>query len=285
MPSEAMPSEAMPSEGPAAAYAHSEDCLVRCYDVGPDERLRPERLCNYFEEAAGRHAAALGLGIDRLARDGHAWVLAKMRLVLSRLPRAGERLRVTTWPVRVERLQFRRDFMAYDEAGAVPARAVTQWVIINLATRRLERFPAHIAALAPANPASALDDGDIRIPALDERALPGPSFPVRLADIDRNRHVNNSHYVEFALEAALSANKTTGASAAAEHDRLAALAPEEELRGLDILFRAEGRFGDLIATRGMPEPDAPGSCLCSLYRRADGTELARARTLWGVRGA
>jgi acyl-CoA thioesterase FadM len=263
-----------------AARAYSEEWLVRCYDVGPDNRLRPQNLCNYFEETAGCHAAALGLGIDRLAEGGRAWVLAKMRLRLSRLPFAGESFRVTTWPVRVERLQFRRDFLTYDAEGAVLARAVTQWVIINLHSRRLERIPAHVAALAPENPETALEDGDIRIPALDEGAASGPSFPVRLADIDRNRHVNNSRYVEFALEGAVAALEKNEASAAAEEYRHTALAPTKELRGLDILFRAEGLFGDVIATRGMPEPDAPGSYLLSLHRQADGTELARARTIW-----
>ncbi|MDL2216555.1 acyl-ACP thioesterase [Desulfovibrio sp. OttesenSCG-928-M14] len=238
---------------------------TRYHEMGMDRLLRVQCLCNYFEEAAGKHAELLGVGIERLERDRLAWVLAKMRLELNRRPGPEETVRVVTWPVSVERLQFRRDLILYASGDEVLATAVTQWVIMGLDSRKLERFPLYVAEMGPDNPPLAQESGDIRIAAVPDNAIEGPLFPVRLADIDQNQHVNNGRYVDFALEAAdcLGADRQYGA-----------------LRRLDLIFRAEGLRGDVIASRTAAEPGAPGSFIHSLYRQSSGQELARARTVF-----
>lgn len=250
-----------PQEGRGIVRTHQEHFVSRYYEMGSDQLLRVQCLCNYMEEAAGMHADSLGVGLGSLAEKSLAWVLAKMRLMLRRRPGPRETLRVETWPVGIDKLQFRRDFMLYDASENVLATAVTQWVVINTATRRLERFPAHIQALQPDNPPLAQESGDIRVPALSAAAAAGPLFPVRLADIDQNMHVHNGRYIDFVLEAA----DATGFAG--------------ELAQLDIIFRAEGVHGDEIGSKTLSGETA-GSAIHSLYRTADGTELARARTVF-----
>lgn len=241
---------------------YAEQYIARYHEMGPDRRMRVQCLCNYLEEAAGYHADILGVGLEKLVANGLSWVLAKLRLRIYRRPDPGERFRVETWPVSIDRLQFRRDFEVFDTKDKLIAGAVTQWVIINFTTRRLERFPAHISSLCPESPRHALDDGDIRIPPLNADVPLGPSFPIRLADIDQNRHVNNGRYIDFILEAAHKEEQT------------------QELRQLDVLFRAEALRGDVIGTRTQ-EDENRSAMLHSLFREGDGQELARAQTIWG----
>jgi len=249
-------------------YTHKEIFLTRQHELDMDHRLRVQCICNYMEEAAGTHADALGVGISRLLEDNLTWALAKMRLILHRRPGPGERVTVTTWPVSVERVQFRRDFILYDGKGNAFATALTQWVIMGTKSRRLERVPFYIADLQPKDPPLAQIDGDIRIPAEDKASLTkehpklGLSFPVRLADIDQNRHVNNGRYIDFSLEAA----DCAGASG--------------ELRQIDLIFRAEALRGDVIAVRTAPETNTPDSFIHGLFRESDGHELAWARTVF-----
>ncbi len=240
--------------------SHTEVYRVHRYDVGRNMRLRPTRLCDYLEDAAGAHAEALGVGLGDLRALGLAWVLAKMRLDIDRLPGAGEDVRVRTRPIGIERLQFRRDFTVCVGDEEV-ARAVTQWVIFNPASRRLERIPLRVAALTPETPDPAMEDADIR-PEDPAAGLSGPSFPVRLDDIDQNLHVNNVRFAGFVLEAAHTF-----------------LAEERNLRRLDLVFKAEGRFGDVIAARTTPGPNS-GGLLHGLYRAEDNRELVRAATEW-----
>lgn len=239
-----------------------ETVVTRRHEMGVDHRLRVQCICNYMEEAAGMHAEALGAGMDRLAQDNLVWVLAKMRLILLRRPGPCEAVSIATWPVSMERVQFRRDFIMRDNAGDILATAVTQWVVMGALSRRLERFPFYIAAMQPENPPLAQESGDIRMPAVGADVAPGPRFPVRLADIDQNRHVNNGRYVDFILEAA----ETAGA--------------QGELRQLDVMFRAEGLRGDCIVVRSAPEAGRRGGYIHSLCRESDGQELARGRTVF-----
>lgn len=242
--------------------AYIEQYTARYHEMGNDHRMRVQCLCNYLEEAAGYHAAALGIGMEKLDSEGLAWVLAKMRICISRRPGPGESFTVETWPVRIERLQFRRDFLVYDSHKKPIASAVTQWVVMGLASRRLERFPPQITGLQPENPPLAQDSGDIKIPAVPEDATRGPCFPVRLADIDQNQHVNNGRYVDFALEAAYVAGM------------------RGELAQLDVIFRAEGLRGDVICSSTTAEAGNANSLVHSLFRESSGQELARARSVW-----
>jgi acyl-ACP thioesterase len=243
-------------------HTHTELFLTRQHELDMEHRLRVQCICNYMEEAAGAHADALGVGISRLLQDNLTWALAKMRLILHRRPGPGENVTVLTWPVGLERAQFRRDFILHDSRDNTLASAVTQWVVMGTKSRRLERFPFYIAALQPENPPLAQEHGDIRIPAPDASHPVGLSFPVRLADIDQNRHVNNGRYIDFSLEAA----DCAGASG--------------ELCQLDVVFRAEGLRGDVIAARTVLEEGCPDSFIHSLFRESDGRELARARTVF-----
>lgn len=244
---------------------HKEEYTARYHEMGIDRHMRVQCLCNYMEEAAGIHAMLLGAGMDRLGSEGIAWVLTKLRLcLLNDLPKAGEQFFVETWPVKIERVQFRRDFEVTDGGGRLLATAVTQWVVMGLRTRRVERFPSYITDMQPEHPKLAQAEGDIRIPSLREDSRQGPSFPVRLADIDQNQHVNNGRYIDFALEAAHVAGM------------------RGTLRQLELIFRAEGLRGDIIGSKTLVEEDSGDrmSSIHSLYREGDGQELARVRTVW-----
>ena len=68
---------------------HAEPFLTRYYEMGRDHLLRPQCICNYMEEAAGIHAAKLGVGFDRMNADGLAWVLAKGAFAIPGTKRLG----------------------------------------------------------------------------------------------------------------------------------------------------------------------------------------------------
>ncbi|MDR2489291.1 MAG: acyl-ACP thioesterase [Desulfovibrio sp.] len=240
--------------------AHVETFFTRRHEMGQDRLMRIQCICNCLEESAVIHADMLGVGLERMAADNLAWVLAKMRLRLYRRPGPGERITVETCPVGIERLHFRRDFVLYDQAGQILATSVTQWVVMGLSSRRVERLPAHMAALATEHSPLVDEGGDIRIP----RAGKGQAelfFPVRLADIDQNQHLNHVHYVDFALEGACLAGKGG--------------LPKR----IDLLFRAEALYGDVIGCLTAKEEGEAHTLIHSLFRQADGQELARARTV------
>lgn len=131
------------------------------------------------------------------------------------------------------------------------------------------RVPAFIAAVALGNCATALDGVKRRYPELAAEHETC-TFRARLADVDRNRHVNNIRYMDWVIESV--------SGIARNRMRVA---------DLEIVFRSEAYWKDVIGVRTMEETshDAPktenaleGERIFwhSLVRKGDGKEMARA---------
>lgn len=249
-------------------WVRTENFKIRGYEIGPDHRIPLQNFCGYMEEAAALHAAELGFSVEKLARRGLAWALARLWIDFQELPYLGGEVlneeesslvRVKTWPVAVERLQYRRDFLI-SWRDQVLARAVTEWVVINLESRRAERIPEFISALQPENPDRVMEIERLKLPPQDQ-APHLASFVVRRADIDRNDHVNNARFTEWLIE---SAPKEISSA--------------KRIKSLKIMYRAEGKYGDTVLARG--EADAEGGVTHGLFRLSDGQELVRAHSLW-----
>jgi acyl-ACP thioesterase len=150
----------------------------------------------------------------------------------------GEELTVLTAPSGFERkLQTFRDFHLRDQSGSTIITATTQWLFMDVSTRRLRPIPPAIADikqhLAPA--AAHLDRPDGKV-------LP-PSNPtsVREAEIafyqlDFNDHLTNPVFPELMLE-------PLGHNFLSEHLPVQA----------DIMFQREARYGDQVKAVTGPE--------------------------------
>ena len=107
--------------------------------------LRPVSLMNKLQGLAGTHAEMLGAGRETCASQNIAWVLTHMFVDIPDIPRAEEMLTYSTWPSVTGPVRSERDFLIKDEKGKVKLRAISQWVLIDLHTRR----PARISDYFP----------------------------------------------------------------------------------------------------------------------------------------
>jgi acyl-ACP thioesterase len=242
-------------------FEHGYD--IRSYEPRPDGRVSVTALCNQLQDAASRHADTLGFGHRDLEQSGHFWILARLHLMVDRLPGFGGRTRILTWPSGNERLVALRDFLLSDENGEM-GRATTSWVTMNTKTHRpdppetvlLERFiPDREHALTfPSKAVSRLKQGEHRT-----------GLMARRSDMDINGHVNNVKYLEYCFEA-------VPAEWIAEH----------RCHGVDVQFRSESFPGDeLVSACTMGEPDrGMTTFLHSLTRVSDDREIVRMRSWW-----
>lgn len=236
---------------------------VRSYEPRTDGRVSIASICNHLQDIASCHADALGFGYHDMECTGHFWLLARLHVMLDRLPRFGETDRVTTWPSGNERLTASRDFTLQVDGQPI-GRATSSWVSMNIDTRRptppgevlQERFiPDRGRALRfPSKAVTRLREGDHEILLMARRS-----------DLDVNDHVNNVRYVEFGLEAV-------------PPEWMAA----RRCLGVDIQFRSESFAGDEYrATCAQAEREAGlDTMLHGLMRTADNREIARMKTWW-----
>lgn len=172
------------------------------YVVGGSEcdcfgRLHMSALLNCSQGAAMGHTAALDIGRDvTLGKLQSVWMIVRTRVELKRPVLYGETLRVRTWPVESKGATLPREeefFVGDESVGS----AHTVWVLANVNTRRLLRPKAFFeVASLPSQPE----------PSFPEPKKPSPIEPlgeaelhrVRYTDLDMNRHVHNTRYLDFA---------------------------------------------------------------------------------------
>jgi acyl-ACP thioesterase len=235
---------------------------VRAYEVDVDGRLAAPALCDWLQETAGQHAAALGWAVADLRPRSLTWVLSRLHVKVLRRPEWRERITVATWPSGVQRAFALRDFRAFDASSSPVAGATTAWLLLNLSTRRPVRPPRKVDELARSSPGRAVDDRFEKLPAV-AASEPGVAFTARFSDLDVNRHVNNVVLVRWLVDGLPT-------------ELLAANALTE----LEVEFRSEVAWGDVVES-SLEASDADPRCYAHvLLRRTDGREVARARTRW-----
>jgi medium-chain acyl-[acyl-carrier-protein] hydrolase len=242
---------------------HRQDFPVHSYEVDTEGLLTPRALFAFLQEAAGGDAARAGYTMERLAEEQLVWVIQWMRVEVERYPSRGETLTVTTWARGFERAIAWREFDVVDHLGARIAVGTSRWAVVDLRARRLVRLPEFIRRSPVPDRPPALDRG----PSALEPAEPAElerRFEVRRGDLDTVRHVNNTRYVEWALETV----------------------PDEVQEGcrpwsFEISFRREAVYGDTVVARTRRLADSADPVFTHELR-ADGAghELARAASAW-----
>lgn len=146
------------------------------------------------QEAAGGHCRELGLDWENLQKKGLFWALIRTRMEIFRYPRAGEPVRMVTWPMPTTRSAFPRAAEGYDAEGRLLFRAVSLWVLMDTKKRTM---------VLPGKSGIDLEGltlgRELPVPGSlgPEEATVTEVYRVAAEDIDRNGHVNNTRYLDW----------------------------------------------------------------------------------------
>lgn len=216
---------------------------VRTYECGPDGRVALPTVCNYLQEAASLNAEALKFSKSDFNAAGSniSWVLTRLKVRMVRFPAWEENVHVATWPRGGRRIVAWRDFLLSDVSGGVLGRATSEWMLIDLATRKVVPVPQEVFDAADTTRAPVFGEEEfahLRWP-VETTGVAAQGFRARRGDIDLNGHVNNVHYVAWMLETV-----------------------PEGMRphGCDVVFKTETLVGEEV--RAEVVPDGESAFLC-----------------------
>lgn len=201
---------------------------VRSYECGPDGLVTLPNVCNYLQEAASLNAEKLGfskLDFDA-AGVNISWVLTRLLVKMTRYPRWEDEVIVETFPRGGRKIVAWRDFEVKNTEGETLGVATSEWMLIDLGTRKIVAVPEKVLTCAdPANvPVLGLEPfSRFRYPS-DAATTPPIEIRALKSNIDLNGHVNNVHYLNWMLEPCASAR------------------PGE----MEVVFRSETLAGDLV---------------------------------------
>ncbi len=148
--------------------------------------------------AASHHAYRLGVGFNNLIKNNHTWVLARMAIEMKRYPKAEETLVIETWIEGFNKVFTTRNMRLLTSEGEELGFCRTIWSVIDYNTREAQDLMQYrdIPRLINDKPCPIEKPG--RIPAvIDEDA---EIYKVRYSDLDINRHMTSSKYIEHMLD-------------------------------------------------------------------------------------
>ena len=232
---------------------------VRTYECGPDGMATMASGCNWLQEAASLNAGALAFSKSDFEASGEniSWVLTRLKVRMLRVPRWGETVSILTFPRGGRKIVAYRDFVLYDADGREIGHAASEWMLIDLASRKVVAIPDGVFAAANTVRKPVFgDEPFVKLRWDCREASPDAlAFRARRGDIDLNGHVNNVHYVEWLMEG-----------------RPAAAGP---CRELDIVFKAETLAGEEVRVESVETE--PGVYFHRVYA-PDGRDHVIART-------
>ncbi len=174
-----------------------ESRLLQAYQCDRYGNVRPLILMNELQGVADKHAEQLGFGYSYCMEHGLAWVVTHYLVDIIDMPTAGKDIYISTWPSVSDSLRAVRDFEIRGGDGQLMVRATSQWILIDLNTRRPVRLSEHVPDtfnLSERAWARTFDKFS------DFEAVKKHVFKCRFDDIDVNQHINNAVYAVWATE-------------------------------------------------------------------------------------
>lgn len=169
------------------------------YDVDKHLRGNMSTIINILSDIGTKQSEYLGSGMTDLLKQNMTWVFYNYHIKIFRSPLYGEKLYVSTKPIGFKKYYGIRSYEIKDcnENIIVSAKAI--FLLINIEKRKMMRIPKGQYEIYGVDGDLT---GDFKIPKVErlEEFKYKESFKVRYTDIDSNNHVNNTKYIDWAIE-------------------------------------------------------------------------------------
>ncbi len=164
------------------------------------QRIMPlSLLVERIIETATEHANILHIGYVDLAQYNIGWVLSRLSIEVDTWPAMNTNYSLRTWITDCERFWSTRSHELLDAEGKVVGRVRTVWAAIDTE----KRTAADLSVLDPG--AFVCPDRECPLPPM-RRLTPVKEadnsfeYEFRVSDIDVNRHVTSTRYVELVAD-------------------------------------------------------------------------------------
>lgn len=172
--------------------------LVKYYECDTNKRMTLPMLVNIMIHTSGEQSHLLGVGDDVVNEMGLSWVILQYEMNFNRVPEFAEEVTITTQALSYNKLFCYREFKVYGANGEECVTAKTTFALIDREKRKMARIPEEIVAPYEVEFNKKL----VRTTKPEKVGAEATSteYRVRFLDIDRNQHVNNSKYFDWALD-------------------------------------------------------------------------------------
>lgn len=217
---------------------YTEEYFVELNDCDENERIQIRTMIDLMMQVSEHQLMQNGAGSMDLMEKGLGWVVTQYHFDIKEMPKAKDRISISTIASGYNRFFEYRDFQIENEVGDLLVDVKSQWVMFDIEKRHMvpsdeemmKKFNVPELKIMP------------RFPRLRGRDSYNQkrNYRVRFDDLDTNHHLTNSHYFNWFIDML-------------DRDFL----KNHQISAIDIKFNKEVHYGQL-----------PASC-CDLVRDDD----------------
>ncbi len=176
----------------------SKDWEINFTQCAPNGYLKYTELCNLLQLTAAAHSEIGGISFSDMQEFNQAWVLSRMRVEITELPKWRDTVTVKTWINSLENSRSIRALEMYVNGKKIIG-SETFWAVFNTEKRRPEALalPFEHFELFPEEKATMETFSKINITDEKEIVFERTVF---LSDLDIVNHANNVKYLEWCLD-------------------------------------------------------------------------------------
>lgn len=242
-----------------APMVYAETFQIKSYHVDVHRRLTLPKLCSFFQDIAGNHTIACGVGWELLQQANIFWVLSRLKIEVNRFPEWRDEIIIRTWSNGLDGLMAIRHFQVINDKGDELVKAISSWVTVNTETRRLVRADDYMRDF-PLNHVRLFDQNPDKLSA-PEQGVVFNATPVQYTEVDMNMHTNNVSYIDRIINS---------------YDFNFLI--EHRIKNFEINFLKEALPGDILSVK--QQQIAPLQFLNSIVSHPDSVEMIRTFIEW-----
>ena len=175
---------------------------IKYSDVDRNNKCKISRILDFFQDIATSHSDSLGYGSAKMLELNLGWLVTAWKFRINKLPTADERIEIRTWSRGLKGLTARRAVEILNEKKESIIQADSHWVLYNLKEKKIMKPVGEIISIYGINYKTVIEEikhtntKEIKGNLISEKTL-----KIERRDIDTNGHLNNSRYLDYALEA------------------------------------------------------------------------------------
>lgn len=237
---------------------------VLYYDSDVNENIKMVSLMKIFGDISSIHEEELAHeGIKYLKENKLSWIIYSYSIDIKKSIKYRSKIKVETYLEGIKKFYASRVYKIYDENNNFLAEGKIIFLLIDLEKRKAVRIPKEYCELINMSDCGEVELKSTKVEKLVREDLEA-LISVRRSDIDFNKHVNNTKYLEWTMEATPEC-----------------ILDDYSLISAKIKYEKEVRLGENVNIICQWDEIEEGyKCLYKIVNEASGENSASIETIW-----
>lgn len=174
---------------------------ISFYSINSRLMLTNTNLARFLQDTAIEHSEKLGYTVEKLISENKGWIVTNWHIIIEKMPRFGDEIKIKTWVKSCRRLMSDRYFVVEDSNGNEIVKAASRWVFMDLVERKPCIIPKEMEEEYHSNMKPSIENEKYHMPKTKKEFYDSMvNIEVARSQTDTNGHTNNTQYILWAMD-------------------------------------------------------------------------------------